>query len=64
MGKGYAAHRGVRATSSGGWGSPMTHSAGSVTTQSIAFKYVMASEPYRYTWYLKQVMAGLPYIKI
>jgi hypothetical protein len=24
----------------------------------------MASEPYRYTWYLKQVMAGLPYIKI
>ncbi len=27
----------------------MTHSAGSVTTQNIAFKYVMASEPYRYT---------------
>jgi hypothetical protein len=25
------------------------HSAGSVTTQSIAFKYVMTSEPYRYT---------------
>jgi hypothetical protein len=24
----------------------------------------MASEPYRYTWYLKQVMAGLPYSKI
>ncbi len=24
----------------------------------------MASEPYRYTRYLKQVMAGLPYIKI
>ncbi len=24
----------------------------------------MASEPYRYTWYLKQVMAGLPNIKI
>ena len=45
-------------------GSLMTHSAGSVTTQSIALKYVMASEPYRYTWYLKQVMAGLPYIKI
>jgi hypothetical protein len=22
----------------------------------------MASEPYKYTWYLKQVMAGLPYI--
>ncbi len=41
----------------------MTHSAGSVTSQSIALKYVMASEPYRYTWYLKQVMASLPYIK-
>ncbi len=48
----------------GGGCSLMTHSAGSVTTQSIAFKQVMASEPYRYTWYLKQVMAGLPYIKI
>ncbi len=24
----------------------------------------MASEPYRYTWYLKQGKAGLPYIKI
>jgi len=24
----------------------------------------MASEPYRNTWYLKKVMAGLPYIKI
>jgi hypothetical protein len=48
----------------GGGGSLMTHSAGSVTTQSIALKYVMASEPYRYTCYLKQVMAGLPYIKI
>ncbi len=46
----------------GGGGSQMTNSAGSVTT--IALKYVMASEPYRYTWYLKQVMAGLPYIKI
>ncbi len=42
----------------------MTHSAGFVTTQSVALKYVMASEPYKYTWYLKQVMAGLPYIKI
>jgi hypothetical protein len=27
----------------------MTHSAGSVTTQSIALKQVMAFEPYRYT---------------
>ncbi len=48
----------------GGGGSLMTHSAGSVTTQIKAFKYVMASEPYRYTWYFKQVMASLPYIKI
>ncbi len=28
-----------------GGGSVMSHTAGSVTTQSIAFKYVMASEP-------------------
>jgi hypothetical protein len=33
----------------GGGGSLMTHSAYSVTAQRIAFKYVMASEPYRYT---------------
>jgi hypothetical protein len=33
----------------GGGGSLMTHSAGSVTTQSIELKYMMASEPYRYT---------------
>jgi hypothetical protein len=39
----------------GGRGSLMTHSAGSVTNQSIVFKYVMVSEPYRYTRYLKQV---------
>ncbi len=45
-------------------GSLMTHSADSVTAQSIAFIYVIASEPFRYTWYLKQVMAGLPDIKI
>ncbi len=48
----------------GGGDSLMTHSAGSVTTQSIALKYVMASKPYSYTWYLNQIMAGLPYIKI
>ncbi len=48
----------------GGGCSLMTHSAGSVTTQRKAFKYVMAFEPYRYTWYFKQVMASLPYIKI
>ena len=46
----------------GGGGSVMTHATGSVSTQSIAFKYVIASEPYRNTWYLKQAMAGLPYI--
>jgi hypothetical protein len=28
----------------GGGGSVMTHAAGSVTTQSIAFKHVMASD--------------------
>ena len=33
----------------GGGDSLMTHSAGSVTTQRKALKYVMASEPYRYT---------------
>jgi hypothetical protein len=50
MGEGYAAiQRGGRAACSGGGGSLMTHSAGSVDTQRKAFKYVMASEPYRYT---------------
>ncbi len=47
-----------------GGGSVMTQSASSVPTHRKAFKYVMASEPYRYTCYLKQVMASLPYIKI
>ncbi len=32
-----------------GGGSQITHSAGSVPTQRKAFKYVMASETYRYT---------------
>ncbi len=66
MGEGYAAiQRGGRAACSrGGGGSLMTYSAGSVTTQRKAFKYVMASEPYRYTWYFKQVMASLQYIMI
>jgi hypothetical protein len=66
MGEGYAAIRrgGRAACNGGGGGSQMTHTAGSVTTQSIALKYVMAFEPHRYPWYLKQVMAGLPYIKI
>jgi hypothetical protein len=50
MGEGYAAiHRGGGLPIVGGGGSLMTHSAGSVTTQSIALKYVMASKPYRYT---------------
>ncbi len=65
MGEGNAAiQSGGRAASSGGGGSVVTHTAGSVTTQSIAFKYVMAFKPYGTTWYLKQVMAGLPYIQI
>jgi hypothetical protein len=33
----------------GGGGSVMTHTAVSVTTQSIVLKYVKASEPYRNT---------------
>jgi hypothetical protein len=50
MGEGYTAiHIGGGLPVFGGGGSLMTHSAGSVTTQSIALKYVMASEPYRYT---------------
>ncbi len=48
----------------GGGGSLMSHSADFETTKKIAFKYVMASEPYKYTWYLKQVMTTLPYIKV
>ncbi len=64
MGEGYAAiQRGGGLPVVGGGGSLMTHSAGSAT-QRKAFKYVMASEPYRYTWYFKQDMASLPYIKI
>jgi hypothetical protein len=35
-----------------------------VTIKSVGFNYVMVILPYRYTWYLKQVMAWLPYIKI
>jgi hypothetical protein len=48
----------------GGGGSLITNSAGSVTTQSIAFKYVMTSEPYRYTGYLQDGLACLPFMKI
>ncbi len=46
MGEGNAAiqSRG-RAAWVGGGGSVMAHTAGSVTTQSIAFKYVMAFKP-------------------
>jgi hypothetical protein len=47
MGKGYAAIQmagGLPVV--GGGGSLMTHSAGSATTQTIAFKYMLASEPY------------------
>jgi hypothetical protein len=52
MGEGNAAiQSGGRAASSEvrGGGTVMTQTAGSVTTQRIAFKYVMASEPYRNT---------------
>jgi hypothetical protein len=48
MGEGNAAIQsggGWPVVGGGGW--VMTHTAGSVTTQSIEFKYVMASEPYR-----------------
>jgi hypothetical protein len=38
----------------GGRDSLMTHGAGSVTTQRKAFKYVMASEPYRNTSYFNR----------
>jgi hypothetical protein len=38
----------------GGRGILMTHGAGSVTTQRKAFKYVMASEPYRSTSYFNR----------
>ncbi len=65
MGEGNAViQSGGRAPVVGGGGSVVTHTASSVATQSIAFKYVMALKPYRTTWYLKQVMAGLPYIQI
>ncbi len=44
MGEGYAAiQSGVGLSIVGGGCSLMTHSAGSLTTQSIAFKYVMSS---------------------
>jgi hypothetical protein len=50
MGEGNAAiQRGGGLPVVGGGGRLMTHSAGSVTAQSMAFKYVMASEPYSYT---------------
>jgi hypothetical protein len=50
MGEGYAAiQEGGGQPVVGGGGSLMTHIAGSDTTQRTAFKYVMASEPYRYT---------------
>jgi len=44
----------------GGWDCLMTHSAGSVTTQRTAFKYVMASEPYRL---LGNLLPSCPSIK-
>jgi hypothetical protein len=49
MGEGYAAIQRGGLPVVGGEGSLMTHIAGSVITQRKAFKYVMASGPYRYT---------------
>jgi hypothetical protein len=49
MGEGYAAIQRGGLPVIGGGGRLMTFSAGSVTTQSIVFKYLMAFEPYRYT---------------
>jgi hypothetical protein len=53
MGEGYAVIQMARSACSGGGVSlvSVTHSAAadSATTQSTAFKYVMAFEPYRYT---------------
>ncbi len=50
MGEGYAAiHKGGGLPVVGGWGQSDDSCAGSVTTQSIELKYVMASEPYRPT---------------
>jgi hypothetical protein len=49
MGEGYAAIQGGGLPVMGGGGSLMTYSSGSVTTQSIVFKYLMDFEPYRYT---------------
>jgi hypothetical protein len=61
MGEGYAITEGGGLPVGGVGVSLITHRAGSVTTQSIAFKYVMAPEPYTGTP-VKQVMASLPYI--
>ncbi len=50
MGEGYAViHQEVWKPVVEGGGSMMTHSAGSVTTPSIAYNNVMAPEPYSYT---------------
>jgi hypothetical protein len=49
MGEGYAAiQRGAGLPVVGGGGSLMTYSAGFVTIQRKAFKYVTASEPCRF----------------
>jgi hypothetical protein len=49
MGEDYAAIQMGGLSVLGGGGSLMIHSTGSVTTLSKAFKYVLASEPNRYT---------------
>ncbi len=65
MGEGYAAiQRGGTAACSGGWGQSDDLALLPPKGKHYVSKYVMASEPLRYTWYFKQVMASLPYIKI
>jgi hypothetical protein len=66
MGEGSAAvQKGEGLTVMGGGGSLMIHSADSVTNQSVAFKYVMASVPYTGPpIILKRSWQVLPYIKI
>jgi hypothetical protein len=57
MGEVAAIQNGRELSLMGVWGILITHKADPVTTQSKAFKYVMVSEPYTYTLYLKQVIA-------
>ncbi len=52
MGDGYASIQrggGLPVVGGGGWGQSDDTYMSAVTTQRKAFKYVMSSEPYRYT---------------